>query len=585
MVVGGRRPAHPPSGGIRVRLRQLGRGTGLAQFALLLALLVPLLPGTWAFSELAARRETAQVDAGLQSSLGKAVNEYRLVLDEALRRAHDAAVATAVQRAFVRHDRRALNQLELRYPGVQLLLPDAREPVADAVPGLDVVDHGRRVGRVVVPVRIRGGVLARVRTAASLGDRERLEILRGDVGGSTSRTSFLTLNGIEYRTVAANLRTSPPRIRVAVLRDEAAVRAAVDAARRRTVVVAAFALIAVSVLAYLFAPALARTRLRRRQRSQAERLLNLLSDGVLEVDESGVISFVNPAAESLLGCDANDLLAREPMNALPAHLLPVAPADVRLAGDGRERWLAVASAEAEGGRMYTFRDVTRERRLEEMRTDLIATVSHELRTPLAAVYGAAMTLERTPSLDIRTRDQLIGIIGKQAERLARIVDDVLTASRAAETEPPPPQEFDAVAVAEAVVHDAAARTGRPISLDVEGRPRATGSPDGLRRVLDNLVDNAIKYAPEPAPIAVHVGNGGETVRIAVADEGPGIPRDEQDRIFERFCRLDPAMASGVGGTGLGLYIARRLVEQMGGRLSVASEPGHGTTFTTELPRA
>ena len=84
---------------------------------------------------------------------------------------------------------------------------------------------------------------------------------------------------------------------------------------------------------------------------------------------------------------------------------------------------------------------------------------------------------------------------------------------------------------------------------------------------------------------MHVGNGGETVKIAVADEGPGIPRDEQERIFERFYRLDPAMASGVGGTGLGLYIARRLVEQMGGRLLVSSEPGHGTTFTTELPRA
>jgi signal transduction histidine kinase len=546
----------------------------MVQFALLLALLVPLLPGTWAFSELAARRETTRVDAHLQTELAAAVNEYRVVLDEELRRARKAAVATPVQRAFVRRDRRALDRLELRYPGVQLLLPDATGPDADAVPGLDVVDHGRRVGRVVAPVNIQGALLRRLRTAASLGDRERIVILRGDAGVSA-----------RYRYVTATLRQGPARIRVAVLREQTAVRAAVDAARRRTVVITAVALIAVSVLAYLFAPTLARTRLRRRQRSQAERLLNLLSDGVLEVDESGVVSFVNPAAESMLGYDADDLLDRDAADALPAHLLPNAPADVRLTGDGRERWLAVASAEAEGGRMYTFRDVTRDRRLEEMRTDLIATVSHELRTPLAAVYGAAMTLQRTASLDARLREQLISIVGKQAERLARIVDDVLTASRAAETEAPPPEEFDAVAVAEAVVHDAAARTGRPITLDVDGRPRASGSPDGLRRVLDNLVDNAIKYAPGPEPIAVHVGNGGETVRIAVADEGPGIPRTEQERIFERFYRLDPAMASGVGGTGLGLYIARRLVEQMGGRLVVSSEPGHGTTFTTELPRA
>jgi signal transduction histidine kinase len=294
---------------------------------------------------------------------------------------------------------------------------------------------------------------------------------------------------------------------------------------------------------------------------------------------------VNSAAESLLGYDAADLLHRPAADVVPAYLLPEGRADVRVVGEGRDHWLAVASTEADGGRVYTYRDVTRERRLEEMRTDLIATVSHELRTPLAAVYGAAMTLQRTPQLDGRTHEQLVTIIGKQAERLAKIVDDVLTASRAAETDAPPPEEFDAVAVAEAVVHDATARTGREIVLDVDdGRPRASGNPDGLRRVLDNLVDNAIKYAPE-RPIAVHVGNGGETVKIAVADEGPGIPRDEQERIFDRFYRLDPAMASGVGGTGLGLYIARRLVEQMGGRLLVSSEPGHGTTFTTELPRA
>jgi two-component system, OmpR family, phosphate regulon sensor histidine kinase PhoR len=558
----------------------------MAQLALLLVLLVPLLPGTWAFSELAARRETSRVDTHLQNALAAALNEYRRVQNEAQERAHTAALATPVQRAFIRRDRAALNRLERQYPGVQLLLPGERMRVADPSPGYDVVDNKQKVGRVVAPIRLQGEVLVNLRRAAGLQASERVAILRDDAGGASNRPSTITFGGVTYRGVAVTLRQKPTRIRLAVMRDRDAVRAAVDAARRRTVIVAVFALVAVSLLAYLFAPALARTRVRRRQRSQAERLLTLLSDGVLEIDENGVIAFVNPAAETLLGYDAKHLLGRQATDALPSYLLPEAPSDVRVGENGRENWLAVASAEAEGGRIFTFRDVTRERRLEEMRTDLIATVSHELRTPLAAVYGAAMTLQRTPQLDGRMREQLISIIGKQAERLARIVDDVLTASRAAETDAPPPEEFDAVAVAEAVVHDAAERTGRDITLDVhDGRPRASGNPDGLRRVLDNLVDNAIKYAPGASPIAVHVGNGGETVKIAVADDGPGIPREEQERIFERFYRLDPAMASGVGGTGLGLYIARRLMEQMGGKLLVSSEPGHGTTFTTELRRA
>jgi signal transduction histidine kinase len=576
------RPLHPPKRGMWSGFRRLARGGGLAQFALLLALLVPLLPGTWALSELAARRETAQIDAHLRNTLGESVNEYQRVLDDAQQRARRVALSASVQKAFTAHDRAALARLERSRGGVLLLLPGDHRG-ADGVTGsVDVVDSGRRVGRVVVPVHLNRQVLKRLTQAAGLDQGERLVVFRGGSAADTTRAQEITVGGVGYRSFSANLRQEPPWLRIAVLRQDSAVRAAVSDARRTTVVVAVVALLAVALLAYLFAPALAQTRVRRRQRSQAERLLSKLSDGVLEVDD-GAIAFVNPAAESLLGMRAEELLGNEPPDLLRGH---DGTFDVRVGSDGPERWLGVATVETEDGRVYTFRDVTRERRLDEMRAELIATVSHELRTPLAAVYGAARTLQNTPSLDERMREHLIGIIGNQAERLGRIVDDILTASRAAAAASPgEPEPFDTVAVAEAVVHDAAARTGRPITLDAEERPRATGSPDDLRRVLDNLVENAVKYTPEEAPIEVRVGNGGETVRIAVVDNGPGIPRNEQERIFERFYRLDPDMASGVGGTGLGLYIARQLVERMGGRLVVTSEPGHGASFVTELPGA
>jgi signal transduction histidine kinase len=556
----------------------------LTQFALLLALLVPLLPGTWALSELAARRETTQIDGHLRTTLSRAVDEYARVLDAAQQKAHRVALRPGVQRAFTHHDRAGLARL--RGPGVVLLLPGQPGPNADAIAAVDVVDGGRRVGRVIVPVRLDRPVLARLHAAAGLEKGERLVVFRGGEAVDTSSAQVIKVGGVDYRSFAANLKVEPPWLRLAVLRTNSSVRADVAAARRNTIVVAIVALLAVAILAYVFAPGLALSRVRRRQRSQAERLLSQLSDGVLELDLDGAVAFVNPAAEALLGEQATDLLGGPAPEMLSEHADEEGRFDVRVGGDGRERWLAVATVEAEGGRVFTFRDVTRERRLEEMRAELIATVSHELRTPLAAVYGAAMTLQRTPAIEQRVREQLIGIIGNQAERLGRIVDDILTASRAAAGEPAASLEpFDATAVAEAVVKDAAARTGRPISLDAEARFHAAGSPEDLRRVLDNLVDNAVKYTPDSAPIEVRVGNGGETVRIAVVDSGPGIPRDEQDRIFERFYRLDPGMATGVGGTGLGLYIARQLVERMGGHLEVSSEPGEGASFVTELPSA
>ena len=162
------RPLHPPKRGIWSGFRRLVRGGGVTQFAFLLALLVPLLPGTSALSELAARRETASIDAHLRSALGDSVNEYQRVLDGADQRARRVAVSASVQKAFTTHDRAALARLERRTPGVLLLLSGDHRGAEGLTGSVDVVDGGRRIGQVVVPVHLNRAVLKRLKEAAGL---------------------------------------------------------------------------------------------------------------------------------------------------------------------------------------------------------------------------------------------------------------------------------------------------------------------------------------------------------------------------------------------------------------------------------
>ncbi len=228
------------------------------------------------------------------------------------------------------------------------------------------------------------------------------------------------------------------------------------------------------------------------------------------------------------------------------------------------------------------------RELDRLKDEFIAVVSHELRTPLASVYGASVTLQRD-DLDPATRESLLGVIHQESARLARLVDQVLWTSR-----PEPPRgarvagTTDPVAVAEAVVAATRVhlRPGLTLELFAEpSLPPVAGDPEQVKQVLLNLVENAVKYSPDGGRIELSVAAAADGVRFDVADEGLGIPAAEQERVFEKFHRVDPNLTRGVGGTGLGLYISRRLVDQLGGRISVASELGRGSTFTVELPRA
>jgi signal transduction histidine kinase len=228
------------------------------------------------------------------------------------------------------------------------------------------------------------------------------------------------------------------------------------------------------------------------------------------------------------------------------------------------------------------------RELDRLKDEFVAVASHELRTPLAAVYGAAITL-RQQDLDTKGRDAMLDLIFHQSDRLARIVNDVLWASqlesgRLGTTI----EKCDGVELADEVLVEARARLPDGASLELVASgpvPAVEADAEKLRRVLVNLVDNAVKYSPEGGRIRVEIEPAHGHVRFAVQDEGLGIPDSEQERIFDKFHRLDPNLQRGVSGTGLGLYICRELVLQMNGRIWVESKLGAGSTFSFELPVA
>jgi PAS domain S-box-containing protein len=338
------------------------------------------------------------------------------------------------------------------------------------------------------------------------------------------------------------------------------------------------------------------------ERADAARVLAHVGDGVFLVDRSGMIRLWNPAAETITGFATASVLDRSVGEAIPGwqglvERIPVADSrepvhaeTLPLETEQGERWISISAAEFFGGTVYAFRDVSDDRRLQELKADFVATASHELRTPLAAVYGAAQTLKRHDfALDEAGRERFVSLIVDESDRLGRIVNEILLANQLdagpldVTSEP-----FDALDLLDRVVESVRTHAPPNVVLAVvapESVPLVVADRDKARQVLVNLIENAIKYSPGGGLIEVGVEEERSVVRFSVRDQGLGIPTEEQARIFEKFYRLDPAMTRGVGGTGLGLYICNELIDRMGGRIWVESEPGEGSTFFFELPRA
>jgi len=254
----------------------------------------------------------------------------------------------------------------------------------------------------------------------------------------------------------------------------------------------------------------------------------------------------------------------------------------------------VGGPEGQAGVVLFFRDLTAARRLETMRVDFIANVSHELRTPLASLLGFIETLQGSARNDAAARERFLGIMQAQAQRMTRLIDDLLSLSRIelrAHVQPQTP--IDLVPIVRAMI-DTLGPLAREQGVEIAfsggaGPLMVFGDRDELSRVAENLIENAVKYGAGGGRIEVAVGRAPAAadrpaqIEFTVRDYGPGIAPEHLPRLTERFYRVDPSRSRSMGGTGLGLAIVKHIVGRHRGRLVIESEPDRGALFRITIP--
>ena len=338
------------------------------------------------------------------------------------------------------------------------------------------------------------------------------------------------------------------------------------------------------------------------QEALVEAILSGLPDAVVALDPQGTIVALNSRATAL----APALRRGEPLS-LGLRNPEVLDAIRRAGANGEveraefvlrtpvECWYEVVAVpvtpSGSAGRliMTTFHDLTPLRRAEEMRADFVANASHELRTPLAALSGFIDTLRGPARNDPFARDRFLGIMEVQANRMARLIGDLLSLSRIELNEHRRPDaEVDLVAIVRQVI-DGLQTLARDREVEVRlsvpaDSLKVRGDRDELIRLFENLVENALKYAASGKRVDISLLPSSEReVRVGVRDYGPGIAPEHLPRLTERFYRVDVTESRAQGGTGLGLALVKHIANRHGGRLTIESVPGQGATFTVHLP--
>jgi two-component system phosphate regulon sensor histidine kinase PhoR len=327
-----------------------------------------------------------------------------------------------------------------------------------------------------------------------------------------------------------------------------------------------------------------------------EAVLESMAEAVLVTDAQGLVVHANRSVRRILGVGA-EVLGRPLVQALALEgvqaLVALAQAEQRSVHEdlplgGRQVLVRITPCEEpDTGLVAVLSDVTELRRLERIRRDFVANVSHELRTPVAAVLAATETLLSGALDRADTAREFVGIVDRHAERLHRLVEDLLELSRLESGEvrhlPEPVRLHDAITRALELFSLAVKARGTALTASVDPAVEyVEATPHALEHILSNLVDNAIKYSPEGATVRVTAAPYGDRVRLSVVDTGPGVEARHLPRLFERFYRADKSRSRDLGGTGLGLAIVKHLAEAIGATVGVESAVGQGTSFHVDL---
>lgn len=330
----------------------------------------------------------------------------------------------------------------------------------------------------------------------------------------------------------------------------------------------------------------------RAERARVERLLDVMPTAVLLFTSDG-LAYANPKAHELFELDAPTGLT--PLRALGVKALEQAVDEAAETGrsvtvdvrrDDREL-VASASSIAPAEIALIVSDLTDGRRVEAMRRDFVANASHELKTPVTGMQALADSLHLAMERDPDRARSMVERIQLEATRLARLVRDLLDLTRleeGADDRTRQPIELSGLCANQIErLRVVAERADVELHLVDDGSATVIGIPEDLKLITGNLIQNAIQYNAAGGHVAIRVGRRGALAVVEVTDSGIGIPEAEQDRIFERFYRVDKARSRAEGGTGLGLSLVRNAVERHGGSVRVSSVLGEGSTFTLELP--
>ena len=344
-------------------------------------------------------------------------------------------------------------------------------------------------------------------------------------------------------------------------------------------------------------------RLFARFQAQQSALFNSMVEGVLVLDRHGHILLINQSLQRLFNLRA-DVRGQTILEAFRLAELAALVRRVRKEGMVQnfalelpgmdERWIEVNAAavldrgDTPSGAILVFHDVTRIRQLERTRQEFVANVSHELRTPLSLIKGFVETLIDGAEKNPDSRRRHLQTIEKQTDRLTFLIEDLLTISRLESGQVvlnlQPVELRDET---QRVADDLGARAREKnvtVANEVPSGLTARADANRLQQVLFNLIENAIKYGRRSGRVTIGGKSSADKIEIFVRDDGPGIPAEARDRVFERFYRVDRARSRDTGGTGLGLSIVKHIVQAHGGEVWLESELDEGTVFHITLPK-